>query len=137
MFVLLNNKNTTYELTRYAVRIIVFYAVKVYIKMHMIADDYVHAWWLIMGWVIGLISGRNKSILQVVLEITWPLYHWLPRAFYLGIKWLQLVADHSPSPSAELRNCENLPSISRRIHGLEYGIDNQFVPQQLGNIPSL
>jgi len=90
-----------------------------------------------VGWVIGLISGRNKIILQAALGITWPLYHWLPGAFYLGIKWLQLVADHSPSLSAEQRIRENLPSVSRRIHGLEYGIDNQFVPLQLGNIPSL
>jgi hypothetical protein len=57
---------------------------QIVIIMHMIADDSVHAWWLFMGGVLGLISGRNKSIFQAALGITWPLYHWLPGAFYLG-----------------------------------------------------
>jgi hypothetical protein len=41
--------------------------------MHLIADDSVHAWWLIMGGVLGLISGRNKSNFQAALWITLPL----------------------------------------------------------------
>jgi len=44
--------------------------------MHLIADDLVHTWWLIMGGLMGLISGGNKSIFQAAFGITWPLYHW-------------------------------------------------------------
>lgn len=99
--------------------------------MYLITDHSIHAWWLIMGGVMGLISGRNESNFQAALGITWPLYHWLPGAFYLGVKWLQLVA------SAELRVRETLPSVSWCIHGLEYGIDDQSVLLQLYNIPSL
>lgn len=85
---------------------------QIVIIMHLIADDLVHTWWLIMGGLMGLISGGNKSIFQAAFGITWPLYHWLPGAFYLGVKWRQLVADHSPSFSAELIILETLSSVS-------------------------
>jgi hypothetical protein len=105
--------------------------------MHLIADKSVHARLLIMGGLMELISGRNKSIFQAAFRFTWPLYHWLPGAFCLGVKWLQLVADHSSSSSAERRIRENLPSVSWHSHGLEYGMDNQPVPLQFENITTL
>jgi hypothetical protein len=48
------------------------------------------------------------------MEYNKDLFHWVPAALYLGLKWLVCEVDHSPSSSSEVKsqwNCTFTPKI--------------------------
>jgi hypothetical protein len=47
---------------------------------------------------------QNSCVYRMALGPTQPLIQWVPGALSLGVKWPGHEADHSPSPSAKVKN---------------------------------
>jgi hypothetical protein len=71
----------------------------------------------------GSIPGMGKFFLfstacRPVLRPTHSPSHWVPRDYSPGVKWQGREADHSPPPSAEVKNGGTIPPLPIRLSGM-------------------